>query len=141
MPIAIEGYQKVHSSPRCTGPNRKHEACQTRRVWREEQRRSRKAIDWRLPKDWIVDAVLAGMAPNSKAASKRCLPRWRRSSQREQPMPPASHRIGWPKSWFSRIPYETPRVMGRKKLVHAAGHGCIELPKSSQGRRWRTAAA
>jgi hypothetical protein len=32
-------------------------------------------------------------------------------------------------------------VMGRKKLVHAAGHGCIELPKSSQGRRWRTAAA
>ncbi len=27
------------------------------------------------------------------------------------------------------------------EVVHAAGHGCIELPKSSQGRRWRTAAA
>jgi hypothetical protein len=30
---------------------------------------------------------------------------------------------------------------GGKHMVHAAGHGCIELPKSSQGRGWRTAAA
>ena len=46
--------------------------------------------------------------------------------------------VGWVKMRKLAITHSEKTPV---EVVHAAGHGCIELPKSSQGRRWRTAAA